>query len=134
MRKLLSFILFIGLVAFLYTYCPDESAHVEALADELPELLNEKLNEIGLDNGTADLGTNQAVQDVIKTLAPRLVDVDNYILFSIGREMMSGENNVVSFGIGGHVFTFNDEIVQKAIGFAKDFEAKVKETAANHQK
>ena len=134
MRSLINLILFIGLVAFLYTYCPDESAHAEALSDALPELLNDKLDEIGLNNDLADLSTNPALQDVIKTLAPRLLDVDNYLVFSIGREKLSGENNIVSLGIGGHVFTFKDEIVQKAAGFAKDFESKLKETATNHQK
>lgn len=127
MKKLFNLILFVLLIGFLYVTCPDDSAHVDALSEALPEYFKE---QIGLDNEFSELKNNPAMQNLINALAPKLVDVDNYLLVSIGREKFSGEDQIVSFGIGGHVFTFNDEIVKKGADFAKKFNEQFKETIA----
>ena len=127
MKKLFNLILFVLLIGFLYVTCPDDSAHVDALSEALPEYFKE---QIGLDNEYSELKNNPAMQNLINALAPKLVDVDNYLLVSIGREKFSGEDQIVSFGIGGHVFTFNDEIVKKGADFAKKFNDQLKETIA----
>lgn len=127
MKKLFNLILFVLLIGFLYVTCPDDSAHVDALSEALPEYFKE---QIGLDNEFSELKNNPAMQNLINALAPKLVDVDNYLLVSIGREKFSGEDQIVSFGIGGHVFTFNDEIVKKGADFAKKFNEQLKETIA----
>ena len=127
MKKLFNLILFVLLIGFLYVTCPDDSAHVDALSEALPDYFKE---QIGLDNEFSELKNNPAMQNLINALAPKLVDVDNYLLVSIGREKFSGEDQIVSFGIGGHVFTFNDEIVKKGADFAKKFNDQLKETIA----
>lgn len=127
MKKLFNLIIFVLLIGFLYVTCPDDSAHVDALSEALPEYFKE---QIGLDNEFSELKNNPAMQNLINALAPKLVDVDNYLLVSIGREKFSGEDQIVSFGIGGHVFTFNDEIVKKGADFAKKFNEQLKETIA----
>ena len=50
---------------------------------------------------------------VMQLLGDNMVDVDSYFLFSLGRMELNGEEQIVSFGIGGHVFTFNDKIVKQ---------------------
>lgn len=119
MKKLIGLILFVGLLLFLFTSCPEKEAHTETIAEILPEILpevmpkelpdafNQKLIAVFAEsilNG--DPETNKAI-------AKSLVDVDDYWLFSIGRETFTGDSHVVSFGIGGHVFTINDDIVKK---------------------
>lgn len=111
MKKLIALILFVGLVVFLYKSCPDKEAHTEALSEVMPEFLNEQLSSIGIESTITD---NAEIQAVLKAVGPAIIDVDSYFLFSIGRENVTGENNMISLGIGGHVFTFNDEIVKKA--------------------
>lgn len=127
MKRLFNLILFVLLIGFLYVTCPDDSAHVDALSEALPDYFKE---QIGSDNEFSELKNNPAMQNLINALAPKLVDVDNYLLVSIGREKFSGEDQIVSFGIGGHVFTFNDEIVKKGADFAKKFNEQLKETIA----
>ena len=124
MKKLIGFLLLIGLIVFLFTTTPEESDHVEALSEALPEFINEKLNTIGLDS---ELSNDPRVQEFISILGPTFVEVDNYFLCSIGREKLTGDENMISFGIAGHVFTFNDDVVKKAQGFAEQFEGKVKD-------
>ena len=114
MRKLIGLVLFVALLAFLYKTCPLKEAHSEALSEVIPELINERFNEIGLGKLLDENGEpNTALQE----LAGAVVDVDDYILFSIGRENFTENEHVVSFGIGGHVFTVNDEVFQKTSDF-----------------
>lgn len=131
MKKLFNLIIFILFIAFLYMTCPDDSAHVEALSEALPEYFSEQLEESGLNGELSNLKEDPAMLNIISALAPKLVDVDDYLLVSIGREKLSGENNIVSFGVAGHVFTFNDAIVKRTINLAKEVEAKLKESAIN---
>lgn len=130
MKKLFNLILFVLVIGFLYMTCPDDSAHADALSEALPEYFSQQLDGIGLDNELSELKNNPAMQNLINALAPKLLDVDNYFIVSIGREKFSGEDRIVSFGIGGHVFTFNDEIVKKGADFAKKFNEQLKETIA----
>ena len=122
MKKLLNFILFIGFIGFLYVTCPDDSAHAEALSEALPEYFCEQLGGSELGDELSDLTDDPAMLNFIKALAPKLVVVDNYLLVSIGREKLSGEDNVISVGMCGHVFTFKDEIVNKGVPFLKGIE------------
>lgn len=131
MKKLFNLIIFILFIAFLYMTCPDDSAHAEALSEALPEYFSEQLEESGLNGELSNLKEDPAMLNIISALAPKLVDVNDYLLVSIGREKLSGENNIVSFGIAGHVFTFNDAIVKRTINLAKEVEAKLKESAIN---
>lgn len=124
MKKLLGILIFLGFLWLLYSTCPNENDHVEALSEVIPEFINDKLGEIGLDS---ELRNDPRVQEFINILGPSLVDVNDYLIFSVAKEKLSGENNVVSFGILGHVYTFNDEIVKKAQTIAGDLETKIKE-------
>lgn len=127
MKKLLGLIIFVGLVVFLYKTCPTKEAHAEALADVVPELINAKLSEIGIENA---LGENAQVSEAMQQVAQAMIDVDNYFIFSIGKENFTASDHVVSFGIGGYVFTVNDEIFQKtsdAFETAKEFTEDVAE-------
>ena len=115
MSKLIGFIIFVSLIVVLYNTCPTKEAHSEALADVLPELINEKFSQVGID--VLLNNDNPLAKEAFQDLAKAVVDVDDYLLFSIGRENFTQDGNVVSFGIGGSVFTVNDEIFQKASSF-----------------
>ena len=55
MKKLFNLIIFILFIAFLYMTCPDDSAHVEALSEALPEYFSEQLEESGLNGELSNL-------------------------------------------------------------------------------
>ena len=44
-----------------------------------------------------------------------MVSVDDYFIFSIGKLHYGAEEKTVSFGILGHVFTFDSADLRKAI-------------------
>lgn len=112
MRKLFGLLLFFGLLAFLYLSCPNKQAHNEAVIESMPEFAT----DYGIEDSLLD---NQVVQSAIKQLAQQgicIVDVDSYLLFSIGKI----NDQVVSFGIGGYVFSYKDDIVKKTIEIVED--------------
>lgn len=114
MKKFFGLLIFIGLLAFLYLTCPDKQAHNKAFLESLPELAK----DFGFDDNGLDFNSPE-VQGVIENVASpvaaamgvSIVDVDNYLLFSIGK--FNGQ--IVGFGIGGHVFSYKDDVVKKAI-------------------
>jgi hypothetical protein len=112
MKKFIGLLIFIGLLVFLYLSCPDKQAHDEAVIDSLPEIAA----DYGLENSILN---NQGVQDAINQLSKQgisIVDVDSYLLFSIGKI----NDQVVSFGIGGYVFSYKDDIVKYTIEIVED--------------
>lgn len=132
MKKLIGLLIFIALIAFLYTSCPDKEDHTEALSEVIPEMVNAKFSEFGIDN---ILGSNARASEALQHFARAVVDVDDYLLFSIGRENFTASDHVVSFGIAGHVFTVNDEVFQtandlfeSAKGLTEDVADRLKET------
>lgn len=132
MKKIIGLLLFIALIVFLYKSCPDKDAHAEALSEVIPEMVNAKFSEFGIDNV---LGSNNQPSEALQHFARAIIDVDDYLLFSIGRENFTANDHVVSFGIAGHVFTVNDEVFQtandlfeSAKGLTEDVADRLKET------
>lgn len=109
MKKLIGLAIFIGLIIFLYSSCPDKEDHTEALSDSATEIISSQVP--GMDVNT--LNSIEGLDDILKWFGSNMVDVDNYFVFSLGKMDLGGEEQVVSLGIGGHVFTFNDKIVKE---------------------
>ena len=45
----------------------------------------------------------------------QFMSVDNYVIFSVGKIRYGGETKTISFGILGHVFTFDADDIGKAM-------------------
>lgn len=121
MRKLFGFLIFGGLLVFLFATCPDKNAHNEAVIKALPQLVEDfGVDSSILDNSEFQTLINSFAGPLASALGLSIVDVDNYFLFSIGK--FNGE--IISFGIGGHVFTYEDKIVQDGIGLFKELQDK----------
>lgn len=111
MTRLISLALFAILLIFLFNTCPTKKDHKSELQGDITELVSSELKSLGIENALTD---EPEFKTMIEGLAVAAVDVDNYFLFSIGKVDLGGKEQVVSFGIGGHVFTFNDKIVRTA--------------------
>lgn len=119
MKKFIGLLIFIGLLVFLFLSCPDKQEHNKAFIESLPELAA----DFGFDENIPDINSPE-VQELIESIAGpvatalgvTIVDVDNYLIFSIGK--FNGQ--IVSFGIGGHVFSYKDDLVKKAVDLARN--------------
>ena len=112
MKKLIGLAIFVGLIVFLFSSCPDKKDHTEALSDSVTQIIGEQVP--GLD--VSLLNSIPGMDGVMSLIGDNFVDVDNYFLFSLGKMDLGGKEQVVSFGICGHVFTFNDKIVKESAG------------------
>lgn len=116
MKKLLVFLTLVLIGALFVFTCPDKSAHKEAIKAVVTNVANDRLNEhtSKKKSGFEFLGSlliNKAVDMALDSY----LDVKNYFVVSIGEIYYQGETKQVSYGLLGHVFTFNEEQLQQAI-------------------
>lgn len=122
MKKLIILAIFAFLLIFLFSTCPDKQDHRNRLRGAVTQIISEKLNSSEIEDAMTE---SPEFQQLIDELATAAVDVDNYLLFSIGKVELNGKEQIVSLGIGGHVFTFNDKIVQQTAGAIKNIKERL---------
>ena len=93
---------------------PSRQSHCDAIASATKSWSNEKIENMG---GTGILGgiTKAISNPIITRVVEEIVDVDNYVFCSLGHISLGEKQTTVSFGIMGHVFTFNKEQLDKKI-------------------
>ena len=98
---------------------PDKDDHCRAITKVSRTWMTETISDMGgtgIIGGIVKVGSTQLIRSAIN----QFVDVDNYVLFSMGYIDTGAEKSKVSLGILGHVFTFEkshiDEKLQEAIG------------------
>ncbi len=107
MKKLIALIVFLAVFFTLLLTCPDKRMHQEALKNRVNDLVSDKIAErdsTGIAEGIAFFGT-MLLSPVIDEITKRELEVDNYLLFSVGKLKLDGKTHTVSFGILNQVFT-----------------------------
>lgn len=93
MKSSISFIIVILFFAAMAVTCPSKNAHYKAISEDL-------------------VGKNLASK-VMQFGVEKIVDVNNYFIFSVGRYKLISDD-IVSVGLFGHVFTFTkDNILEE---------------------
>lgn len=99
--------------------CPDEAKHREAVSREVMEVVRDGMGTPDTGNGTIDLLGGMFGQAIASRLVDAVVgqfmEVDNYLIFSVGTLHYDGKSKAVSFGVLGHVFTFDANDIRKAV-------------------
>ena len=98
----------VGLVAT----CPTEQAHREAITKEMNRFIKESTDNQG--DAWGIIG-NIISQKIVGVVVDNLIEVDNYGICSVGSITFKGKTHRVSFGILGHVFTFDADDIQRAL-------------------
>ena len=109
------------LAAVLAITNPDKDDHCRAIAGVTKDWSQEKIEDL-MGGGFLGGMTKMVTAPILNKVVDGMVDVDNYGLCSLGHIDMGGSSTKVSFGIMGHVFTFNkaqiDEKIKEAIGMS----------------
>ena len=98
----------IGLMAT----CPTEQDHREAITKEMNRFIKESTDNQG--DAWGIIG-NIISQKIVGVVVDNLIEVDNYGVCSVGSITFKGKTHRVSFGILGHVFTFDADDIQRAL-------------------
>ena len=103
----------IGLMAT----CPTEQDHREAITKEMNRFIKESTDNQG--DAWGIIG-NIISQKIVGVVVDNLIEVDNYGVCSVGSITFKGKTHRVSFGILGHVFTFDTDDIQRALENGSD--------------
>ena len=117
MKKILiTLLVILGIGAVAVVTCPDRQTHKDAIMAVVNESINDGLGTTdhetqGLSAIFGSIGSSVAGYFIESRLT-----VKNYFVFSIGKlKDLNGEDERVSVGVFGHVFTFDKEDLKKAV-------------------
>ena len=131
MKKYLLIIIVLLVAVLMVLTVPDKAKHKEAMMEAINEYVEEEaVDKLG-DNVLARLGKGVIVKTVETVLNSKL-KIDNYYLFNKTYVRLDGEDQMLSLGMFGHVFTFDKEMLREKLEEAMNAkeEAKSEKEAA----
>jgi DNA repair exonuclease SbcCD ATPase subunit len=131
MKKYLLIIIVLLVAVLMVLTVPDKAKHKEAMMEAINEYVEEEaVDKLG-DNVLARLGKGVIVKTVETALNSKL-KIDNYYLFNKTYVRLDGEDQMLSLGMFGHVFTFDKEMLREKLEEAMNAkeEAKSEKEAA----
>ncbi|MBO4451745.1 MAG: DUF4359 domain-containing protein [Bacteroidaceae bacterium] len=113
-KYLIGAIVLIAVIVMVKTV-PDKKVHKKVMMEAVKEYVDEEATKLGLgDDVLSNLGKGIVNKTVEVALNSKL-EVDNYLLFNMTHVELDGENQILSLGILGHVFTFDKEMLRDAL-------------------
>ena len=104
----------IGVFIALFVTNPDRSKHSEAIAHEIEGAVTS--NDM-LGSGLVGMFFSVVSSGTVTEVVNQLLEVDSYGVCSVGHIRIGKHDKTVSFGILGHVYTFDsDDVVKKLKG------------------
>ena len=129
MKKLLSVFIVLLLAVLMTLTRPDKQQHKEAMMKAIEEYVDEEAKDRLGDNVLAKLGKDVIVKTAETALNSKLKE-NNYYLFNTTYVRLKGEDNVLSFGLFGYVYTFDKEMIREKL----EESLKLKEEAKRKEK
>jgi hypothetical protein len=117
MKKIIAGILLIGVFVIAAVTCPKQEDHSKKLAQVDNQSVKNTVKEHvggGLGGGLAAL-SSIVTGGIVKGIVNEIIDVDNYVLFSLGKVNLPTETKIVSVGLFNQVITIDSESLSKAI-------------------
>ena len=114
MKKLLSVFIVLLLAVLMTLTRPDKQQHKEAMMKAIEEYVDEEAKDRLGDNVLAKLGKDVIVKTAETALNSKLKE-NNYYLFNTTYVRLKGEDNVLSFGLFGYVYTFDKEMIREKL-------------------
>lgn len=131
MKKLLCVFIVLLLAVLMIQTRPDKAQHKEAMMKAIEEYVDEEAKDRLGDNVLAKLGKGVVVKTVETALNSKLKE-KNYYLFNTTFVRLQGEDNVLSLGLFGFVYTFDKEMIREKLeeSLQQKEEAKTEREAA----
>lgn len=99
--------------------CPDKSKHSEALKDKLSSVIAGQT--ISKDTDDMTVLEVSLINALVGRVLDNLITVDDFGLFSVGRlTIKESENNIVSIGAFGHIFSKSKDQMRKDINESEE--------------
>ncbi len=127
MKKFLIYaIVLIAVIAMAKTV-PDKKAHKKAMMEAVKAYVDEEASERGMgDNILTDLGKGIVNKTIEKVLNSKL-EMHDYLVYNTTYVMLQGEEQLLSVGLLGHVFTFDKQMLREKLEESAQEKAAVKQ-------
>lgn len=99
----------VAVLVLVFT-CPDREQHRDAVVSEI----NNAVGDVSGTSGAFGMLGDVFMSGIVDMMVGQVLDVDSYLIFSIGTIHYGGKSRAVSFGILSHVFTFDAGYLQKS--------------------
>jgi len=128
MKKLLVVVIVLLVAVLMAMTVPDKKAHKEAMMKAVKEFIDEEAtNRLG-DNVLVGIGKSVAAKTVELALNSKLKE-HSYLVANSTYVILDGEEQLLSVGMFGHVFTFDKELLRQKL----EESVKAKEEAASEK-
>ena len=114
MKKLIVFVIVLLIAVLMTMTVPDKQEHKEAMMKAINEFVEEEAEQRLGDNVLAKLSKGVVVK-TIETVLNSKLKVDNYYLFNTTHVRLKGEDQILSLGMFGHVFTFDKKMLREKL-------------------
>ncbi len=114
MKKILTILCVIGVLALMILTTPDKKAHKDAMMQAVEEYVEEEAESKLGKNILADLSSVLA-NNSIKALLNYKLKFHNYFLFTTTTMRVDGEEQLMSVGLLKHVFTFDKDMLKERL-------------------
>lgn len=109
-------VLAVALIAAIVT-CPGRDAHREAVSEEVKHAVASASD--GHDDAWGVIGSIIS-SHITDAVVDQVLEVDNYMVCSVGSVTFRGKRHNVSLGLFGHVFTFSADDLERALNRGSD--------------
>ena len=137
MKKLLVLVIVLLVAVIMVLTRPQKAAHKEAMMEAIKELVSDEADSLGLgDNVLTKLGKGIVNKTIEKVLNSKL-EMHDYLVYNTTYVILQGEEQLLSVGLLGHVFTFDKQMLREKLEEslnAKEEEASEREAAKASEK
>jgi len=132
MKKFLVLIIVLLVAVLMALTKPDEQKHKEKMMSAVKEFVDQEAEDRGFGNTVLTRLGKNVVNQAINTALDVKLKFDDYIIFNKSYVRLDGEDQMLSLGMFGHVFTFDKEMLKEKLEEAtrtKEVEKLKKEAA-----
>ena len=127
MKKLIVIAIILLVAILMVMTRPDNAAHKEAMMEAVKEFVSDEADSLGLgDNILTDLGKGIVNKTIEKVLNSKL-EMHDYLVLNTTYVKLQGEEQLLSLGIFGHVFTFDSKMLHEKLEEAANEKAIIKQ-------
>ncbi len=110
-----SLLMLVILIVAMVLTVPSREDHLDAINEVTHEWMNDALGQNGLEGSILGEMAKWIGGSGTDFIVDQLFTCDNYIVCSVGKFGVAGQSRRVSFGILGHVFTFDKDDINRTI-------------------
>lgn len=116
MKKYIIILISCLILGLLVITCPNASQHKQEITRAFVNYANSKIGYDFENHPIISFLGGTFIDIFFENFVDQHISVDNYFVFSVGNATYEGKCKAVSFGILGHVFTFDEKDIDKEIG------------------